>query len=175
MSMKNPLTPAGIEPATFRFVARHLNHCATVLRLIIRDTVHLRYFLPLPTQEQIQLLSRQNYRVEFWRFYSNVAENLLLVGCDFLDVSTLEDDTTSFSRYAGGRFIIKVTSHLRTKAPSVSGFLLLTGGSYSFHSASDGKLNVWHDCLINEHKTPFDLTKICHKRQGLQLFVFLVG
>jgi len=28
MSMKNPLTPAGIEPATSRFVAQHLNHCA---------------------------------------------------------------------------------------------------------------------------------------------------
>ena len=27
--MKNPLTLAGIEPATFRFVAQHLNHCAT--------------------------------------------------------------------------------------------------------------------------------------------------
>jgi len=27
--MKNPLTPAGIDPATFRFVAQHLNHCAT--------------------------------------------------------------------------------------------------------------------------------------------------
>jgi hypothetical protein len=29
MSMKIPLTPAGIEPATFRIVAQHLNHCAT--------------------------------------------------------------------------------------------------------------------------------------------------
>ena len=28
--MKNQVTPAGIEPATFRFVAQHLNHCATV-------------------------------------------------------------------------------------------------------------------------------------------------
>ena len=27
--MKIPLIPAGIEPATFRFVAQHLNHCAT--------------------------------------------------------------------------------------------------------------------------------------------------
>jgi len=27
--MKNPLTPAGIEPATYRFVAQHLIHCAT--------------------------------------------------------------------------------------------------------------------------------------------------
>ena len=32
MSMKNPLTLAGIEPATFRFVAQHLNHCATAVR-----------------------------------------------------------------------------------------------------------------------------------------------
>ena len=29
--MKNPMTPAGIEPATFQFVAQHLNHCATVV------------------------------------------------------------------------------------------------------------------------------------------------
>ena len=29
--MKNPLTPAGIEPATFRFVAQHLNHGATAV------------------------------------------------------------------------------------------------------------------------------------------------
>ena len=33
MSMKNPLTPAGIEPATFRIVGQHLNHCATVVPL----------------------------------------------------------------------------------------------------------------------------------------------
>jgi len=31
--MKNPLSPAGIEPATFRFVAQHLNHCATTVPL----------------------------------------------------------------------------------------------------------------------------------------------
>jgi len=26
---KIPVTPAGIEPATYRFLAQHLNHCAT--------------------------------------------------------------------------------------------------------------------------------------------------
>ena len=26
------MTPSGIEPATFRFVAQHLNHCATAVR-----------------------------------------------------------------------------------------------------------------------------------------------
>ena len=29
--MKNPVTAAGIEPATFQFVAQHLNHCATAV------------------------------------------------------------------------------------------------------------------------------------------------
>jgi len=29
--MKNPLIPAGIKPATFRFVAQLLNHCATAV------------------------------------------------------------------------------------------------------------------------------------------------
>ena len=31
---KIPMTPAGIEPATFRFVAQHLNHCATAVPFI---------------------------------------------------------------------------------------------------------------------------------------------
>ena len=33
--MKNPLTLAGIEPATFWFVSQHLNHCATVVPHIL--------------------------------------------------------------------------------------------------------------------------------------------
>ena len=36
--MKNPLIPsgtlAGIEPATFQFVAQHLNHCATAVPFV---------------------------------------------------------------------------------------------------------------------------------------------
>jgi len=50
MSMKNPLTPAGIEPAIFRFVEQHLNHFATavpitsVLRIILLScSFHLTY------------------------------------------------------------------------------------------------------------------------------------
>jgi len=33
--MKNPLTLAGIEPTTFRFVAQHLNHCATAVPIAL--------------------------------------------------------------------------------------------------------------------------------------------
>ena len=36
MSMKNPLTPTGIEPTTFRFVAQHLNLCATAVPTLLR-------------------------------------------------------------------------------------------------------------------------------------------
>jgi len=36
MSKKDPVTPAGIEQATFRFVAQHLNHYATAVPLSIQ-------------------------------------------------------------------------------------------------------------------------------------------
>jgi len=39
--MKNPLTLAGIEPATFWFVAPHLNHCPTPQT----DTVQMFNFI----------------------------------------------------------------------------------------------------------------------------------
>ena len=35
VSIKNPLTTAGIKPETFRFVAQHLNHCATTVPLYV--------------------------------------------------------------------------------------------------------------------------------------------
>ena len=34
--MKNPLTTARIEPATFRIVAQHLNYCATAVPIYIK-------------------------------------------------------------------------------------------------------------------------------------------
>ena len=42
------MTPAGIEPATFRFVAQHLNHCVTVVpfephKLLVMLKVKLIY------------------------------------------------------------------------------------------------------------------------------------
>jgi len=37
MSMKNPLTPAGNEPATLWLVAQHLNRCATAAPHVFMD------------------------------------------------------------------------------------------------------------------------------------------
>jgi len=43
---KIPMTPAGIEPATFRLVAQHLNHCATAVPLHIwRENIISKIFL----------------------------------------------------------------------------------------------------------------------------------
>ena len=35
------MTLAGIEPATFRFVAQHLNHCATAVPLFERYKIKI--------------------------------------------------------------------------------------------------------------------------------------
>ena len=43
--MKNPLTPAGIEPATFRFVTQHLNHCDTAVPTEKKEKKFLLVFL----------------------------------------------------------------------------------------------------------------------------------
>ena len=37
------MTPSGIEPATFRFVAQHLNHCATVVPIVCRGMCIWKY------------------------------------------------------------------------------------------------------------------------------------
>ena len=53
MSMKNPMTPAGIEPATFRFVAQHLNHSANAV------PGYKRYFYKV----SVDLIFGKNYRI----------------------------------------------------------------------------------------------------------------
>jgi len=45
MSMKYPLTSAGIEVAIFQFVAQHINHCATAGPF--RDGKHKKKLLKL--------------------------------------------------------------------------------------------------------------------------------
>ena len=41
------MTPAGIESATFRFVAQHLNHCATAVPRNVGQLERITYFKPI--------------------------------------------------------------------------------------------------------------------------------
>ena len=41
---KIPMTPSGIEPATFPFVAQHLNHCATAVPPYLVHTINKTHY-----------------------------------------------------------------------------------------------------------------------------------
>jgi len=43
--MKNSLAPAGIEPATFRFVAQYLNYCATSVLTYIHIHIYIYVYM----------------------------------------------------------------------------------------------------------------------------------
>jgi len=63
MSTRKPITPAGIEPATFRFVAQHLNHCAIAvpkeMNVISCHTGAFIRPLPLPRAAMLQRAQTQ--------------------------------------------------------------------------------------------------------------------
>ena len=60
--MKNPLTLARIEPATFRFVAQHLNVNETMWKYVIEPDkrqmtiwhIHITYWVPTATNTHSQ-------------------------------------------------------------------------------------------------------------------------
>jgi len=54
------MTPSGIEPATFRFVAQHLNHCAAA-----QSIIYISIFLFITVTINIVFLSRSPKIVNF--------------------------------------------------------------------------------------------------------------
>ena len=54
------MTPAGIEPATFRFVAQHLNHCATAIPTCHSTSLKLGLATSLMSASQYESLTGKN-------------------------------------------------------------------------------------------------------------------
>ena len=63
--MKNPMTLAGIEQATFRSVVQHLNHCAT-LRDAVRTFIHALGTFP-PTLRHVVIKAKGGLRQKLHR------------------------------------------------------------------------------------------------------------
>jgi hypothetical protein len=59
MSMKNTLTPSGIEPATFWFVAQYFNHNATGFPTYERRLNIIRFFYAAGEKAEISALHRK--------------------------------------------------------------------------------------------------------------------
>jgi len=55
---KIPITPSGIKPVTFRFVAQRLNHCATAVpnQTTVQRQITHNLFLPLIQKEELTLI-----------------------------------------------------------------------------------------------------------------------
>jgi len=81
------MTPSGIEPATFRFMAQHLNHCATVVPqdiCILSKTVRLA---PGPTQLPVEWVPVVLFPSVKWPWREvNVAEAATKVKNGFVTV-----------------------------------------------------------------------------------------
>ena len=66
--MKNPLTPAGIEPATFWFVAQHLNNGDRSTQRIFHNYIWIKNH---STEEKLQiswLLNRHYMEFKLWNY-----------------------------------------------------------------------------------------------------------
>jgi hypothetical protein len=76
---KIPMTPSGIESATFRFVAQYLNHCATIsgphnCRDIIYCGRRTFWSLLVNTAEMVDFCN-SSFGRKFWRLVSGLYEN----------------------------------------------------------------------------------------------------
>jgi len=73
------MTSAGIEPATFRYVAQHLNHCATAV-----PTFYLWFVILNWRRKKKQVL--ESLYAQYWVLLSAFA--IHLTWCDIFDVHT---------------------------------------------------------------------------------------
>ena len=77
--MKNPLTPAGIEPATFRFVTQHLNHCATAVPEEIGNTNQIGFRTPQSVVDTLCTTMFKTQKPSFSTHYMHIFRPLFTI------------------------------------------------------------------------------------------------
>ena len=110
---KIPVTPSGIEPATFRFVAQHLNHCATAV-----PGLHVNTWLNTwchPTKRHSSQISTSTLTVMLYRLSFITSTRSHSVFRDFTVTSRNNDlDTSSWVRQRQihlSRYVINSYKH----------------------------------------------------------------
>ena len=97
--MTNPLTPAGIEPATFRFVAQHLRHCATaVSHCVLQPTqIYRQIFI------RIYSLYAHSYKQKELKVRTNSVNTKFVLMCLLTRFCTLKISSPRVPVAAGSR------------------------------------------------------------------------
>ena len=84
------MTPAGIEPATIRFVAQHLNHCATAVPI----TIHVPHIKKKNCYMFRQLGGKLTYEIKsYWTQNSFFWFSPSLLSEKFLFLKRIQRDT----------------------------------------------------------------------------------
>ena len=81
------MTPTGIEPATFRFVTQHLNHCATAVPLSISYFQKLYSSNKTTADVHTETMKRQT-QFRRYKYLNLIYINLLRIYFLFLCSST---------------------------------------------------------------------------------------
>ena len=83
MGMKNPLTQLGIEPATYRFVAQHLKHCATWVPIHIMYIQKIKVELGNPITT-VSCTLRVHKLLTLVKLYNHIAKNAVNFNAEHL-------------------------------------------------------------------------------------------
>ena len=134
------MTPSGIEPATFRFVAQHLNHCATavpLIKYIVYNKVLSRYKLIYCAKSIYNIIYID--RKIYVSFYLSVCLSIYLPVC--------------LSIYLSAYIFLSLSIHLSTYLPiqPYIQFSTITKftGSHSLFSTVAASSHVKFLCFIS--------------------------